>query len=132
MFDDLFGFGGRRRGGKQRARRGSDLRYDLTISFEQAALAPRWKLRYPKKRIAQNVQDLALNQGILQNHVHIVGEQDRYFNAMGSSGFHLHAHNVEAWDASTDIPVKKCRGEGRIINYKKNNCKHSPWCGQWN
>ena len=37
MFDDLFGGGGRRGGGASAQKRGSDLRYDLEISLEDAA-----------------------------------------------------------------------------------------------
>ena len=36
-FEDFFGGGGRRGGGRQRVQRGSDLRYDLDISLEEAA-----------------------------------------------------------------------------------------------
>ncbi|MEM7480820.1 MAG: molecular chaperone DnaJ [Acidobacteriota bacterium] len=51
ILGDLFGFGGagRRRGGGARApRRGADLRYDLTLSFEKAAFGSTEKLRIPR------------------------------------------------------------------------------------
>lgn len=54
IFGDLFGFGdvfGRSRGRRTRSERGADLRYDLEISFEEAAAGldtrikiPRWEL----------------------------------------------------------------------------------------
>ncbi|HUO86123.1 MAG TPA: DnaJ domain-containing protein, partial [Thermoanaerobaculia bacterium] len=47
---DLFGFGfggGRRRGGR-RPSRGADLRYDLTLSFEEAAFGTTETLRIPR------------------------------------------------------------------------------------
>ena len=37
IFEDFFGFGMRPRGPRTRAQRGSDLRYDLTLEFEEAA-----------------------------------------------------------------------------------------------
>ena len=37
IFGDFFGFGMRPRGPQSRAQRGSDLRYDLTLEFEEAA-----------------------------------------------------------------------------------------------
>jgi molecular chaperone DnaJ len=37
IFEDFFGFGVRPRGPQARAQRGSDLRYDLTLEFEEAA-----------------------------------------------------------------------------------------------
>src|SRR3974390_2825672 len=35
-FEDLFGGGGRRRGGRGRGQRGADLGYDRTLAFEEA------------------------------------------------------------------------------------------------
>jgi molecular chaperone DnaJ len=50
VLGDLFGFGragGRRRGGRG-ATRGADLRYDLTLSFEEAAFGSEQTLRIPR------------------------------------------------------------------------------------
>ncbi len=51
ILGDLFGFGdlfgGRRRGGS-RAARGADLRYDLTLTFEEAAFGTETTLRIPR------------------------------------------------------------------------------------
>lgn len=41
-FEDLFGAGGRR-GGRSRAQRGADLRYDMTLSFEEASAGKTWR-----------------------------------------------------------------------------------------
>src|SRR5213083_3447773 len=45
-FGDLFGGGGRRRGGPQR---GADLRYDLEISFEEAARGAETAIQIPRE-----------------------------------------------------------------------------------
>ncbi|MCW7754037.1 molecular chaperone DnaJ [Desulfobotulus sp. H1] len=47
IFEDFFGFGGRR-GGGQRSRRGSDLRYDLEIDFTEAAFGSERELEFEK------------------------------------------------------------------------------------
>jgi molecular chaperone DnaJ len=47
-FQDIFGGGGRRRGGRSRAQRGNDLRYDLKLSFEEAAAGVKTKLKIPR------------------------------------------------------------------------------------
>lgn len=44
---DLFGFGGGRRGGR-RASRGADLRYDLRLTFEEAAFGTTTTLKIPR------------------------------------------------------------------------------------
>jgi molecular chaperone DnaJ len=47
-FEDLFG-GGRR--GRNRAQRGSDLRYDMTLTFEEAAAGVSTKIKLPKQEL---------------------------------------------------------------------------------
>src|SRR5262250_873453 len=46
-FEDLFGGGGRR--GRNRAQRGSDLRYDMSLTFEEAAAGVATKIKLPKQ-----------------------------------------------------------------------------------
>ncbi|HEV2289966.1 MAG TPA: molecular chaperone DnaJ [Candidatus Acidoferrales bacterium] len=55
VFGDIFGFqdilgggGGQRRGGRPRAQRGADLRYDLKLSFEDAAAGVKTKIKIPR------------------------------------------------------------------------------------
>src|ERR1700689_4479973 len=43
-FEDLFGGGGRR-GGQARAQRGADLRYDMTLTCEEAAFGTKTKIK---------------------------------------------------------------------------------------
>ncbi len=48
-FEDIFGMGGGRgRRARTRARRGNDLRYDLTLSFEEAAAGVQTKIKLPR------------------------------------------------------------------------------------
>jgi molecular chaperone DnaJ len=47
-FQDIFGGGARRRGGRSRAQRGNDVRYDLTLSFEEAASGVKSKIKIPR------------------------------------------------------------------------------------
>jgi molecular chaperone DnaJ len=52
IFGDFFGFedifGGRRGGGRGRAQRGADLRYDMKLTFEEAASGVNTKIRIPR------------------------------------------------------------------------------------
>jgi molecular chaperone DnaJ len=48
ILGDLFGFGGGRRAGGSGAMRGADLRYDLTLGFEEAAFGAETTLRIPR------------------------------------------------------------------------------------
>ncbi len=47
-FGDMFGGGGQQRGGRPRATKGDDLRYDLTLTFEEAAFGKAVELQVPK------------------------------------------------------------------------------------
>src|ERR1700723_2116186 len=53
ILGDLFGFedvlgGGRRRGGGTRGQRGADLRYDMSLTFEEASTGVSTKIRIPR------------------------------------------------------------------------------------
>ncbi|MFP4571978.1 MAG: molecular chaperone DnaJ [Desulfobacterales bacterium] len=48
IFEDFFGFRGGARGGRTRAQRGADLRYDLTIEFADAAFGKETELELEK------------------------------------------------------------------------------------
>lgn len=48
ILGDLFGFGGRRSRGGRAPQRGADLRYDLTVSFEEAAFGVSRELVVPR------------------------------------------------------------------------------------
>ena len=60
-FDDIFdmffggGFGGRSTSRRRGPVRGADKRYDLTISFEEAAFGTKKKLKLQEMRIVMNV-----------------------------------------------------------------------------
>ncbi len=53
IFGDFFGFedmmGGGRRGGRGRTQRGSDLRYDMTLAFEEASAGVTTKVKLPRQ-----------------------------------------------------------------------------------
>jgi molecular chaperone DnaJ len=60
-FDDLFGGGGRR-GGK-RVRRGADLRYDMSLTFEEAAAGVSTKIRVPRQEFCEACNGTGAKKG---------------------------------------------------------------------
>jgi molecular chaperone DnaJ len=60
-FDDLFG-GGARRGGK-RVRRGADLRYDMSLTFEEAAAGVSTKIRVPRQEFCESCNGTGAKKG---------------------------------------------------------------------
>jgi molecular chaperone DnaJ len=58
IFGDFFGFedmfsGGRRGGGRTRSQRGADLRYDMTLTFEEAAAGVATKVKLPRQEYCE-------------------------------------------------------------------------------
>lgn len=60
-FEDLFG-GGRRRGGR-RVQRGADLRYDMTLTFEEAAAGVNTKIRVPRQEFCEACNGTGAKKG---------------------------------------------------------------------
>jgi molecular chaperone DnaJ len=61
-FEDLFG-GGRRRGGRGRVQRGADLRYDMTLTFEEAATGINTKIRVPRQEYCEACNGTGAKKG---------------------------------------------------------------------
>jgi molecular chaperone DnaJ len=68
IFGDLFGFedifgGGRRRGRGQRGQRGADLRYDMSLSFEEAATGVNTKIRVSRMESCESCHGTGAKPG---------------------------------------------------------------------
>ena len=60
-FEDLFGGGGRRR--RTRAQRGADLRYDMTLSFEEASMGVTTKIKLPRQEYCEACNGTGAKKG---------------------------------------------------------------------
>src|SRR5579863_970758 len=61
-FEDLFGGGGGRRG-QGRAQRGADLRYDMTLSFEEAVTGVTTKVKIPRLEFCESCNGTGAKAG---------------------------------------------------------------------
>jgi molecular chaperone DnaJ len=107
IFDDFFGFGGRR--SRTAARRGSDLRYDLTISFMDAARGVEKEIDIEKLETCPTCGGDGCAAGTSP-------EDCRYCGGTGqisrTQGF---------FSIRTTCP--QCRGQGRSIAHPCNECR---------
>ena len=88
-FEDMFG-GGRGRGGSRRAQRGADLRYDMTLTFEEASTGVATKVKLPRQEYCEPCNGTGAKKGTGVAGVRHV----RWPRAVGISAgiFHDHAN----------------------------------------
>ena len=114
-FGDLFG-GGRRRGGPQR---GSDLRYDLEITFEESAAGAETAIQIPR---SENC-DTCSGSGAAPGTQPIVCNLCRGAGQVRSQqGFFTVARTCPQCRGNGKMiasPCKTCRGAGRVSKEKK-------------
>jgi len=68
IFGDFFGFedmfsGGRRGGGRGRSQRGADLRYDMTLTFEEASAGVATKVKLPRQEYCEACNGTGAKKG---------------------------------------------------------------------
>lgn len=116
ILGDLFGFGfggGGRRGGR-RATRGADLRYDLTLSFEEAAFGTAMSLRIPRLESCGECGGRGTAGGSVPETCSACGGhgQVRY-----SQGFFTVARTCPQCGGEGTVikdPCRRCRGQGQV------------------
>jgi molecular chaperone DnaJ len=123
IFEEFFGFGGGRRGGRSAARAGADLRYDLQITFEEAAFGTEKILEFEKQETCVH----CLGKGTAP------GKQPTTCSACQGAGqierrqgfFALRTTCPQCRGAGTIItdPCPQCRGRGLVHAPKKLSVK---------
>lgn len=118
---DIFGFGdmfGQRTGRRTTVQRGSDLRYDLEISLEDAATGKDEKLRIPRLEKCNECDGSGAEKGTsAETCVTCNGSgQTRY--SQGFFSVMRTCANCQGQGKVIKTPCKKCRGQGRVEKEK--------------
>lgn len=108
VFEDFFGFGGSRRPRSQ-ARRGADLRYDLKISFMEAAFGKEAELSIPKLEKCQHCNGSRAEPGHQPLTCQTCGGQGQVVQGQGFIRI------------STTCP--QCKGTGQLVTHPCTECK---------
>ena len=120
---DLFGFGGGRRGG---TRRGADLRYDLEISFEEAATGSETTLQIPREEPCETCNGSGAAPGASpQTCGHCRGRGQIRFQ----QGFFTVARTCPHCNGVGRLitsPCGTCQGNGRVTRERKLTVKIPP------
>jgi len=114
-FDDLFGAaGGRRGGGRSRAQRGADLRYDMTLAFEEAATGVTTKIRIPRQEFCESCNGTGAKKGTGVASCQTCGGRGQI---VYQQGFFTINRTCPACQGAGQIIKERCtdcRGQGRI------------------
>ncbi len=112
IFGDFFGFedlfsGGRR--GRSRVQRGADLRYDMTLSFEEAAAGVATKIRVPRLEFCASCHGTGAKAGTGIATCQTCGGRGQVVSQQGM------------FMISRTCPA--CRGAGQIIRERCQDCR---------
>ena len=113
IFDDVFGlgFGNRRGRGRTYARRGADLRYDLSISFRDAAFGKEKEIETEKHETCETCTGTGVKPG----------ESKQICPSCGGKGQVNHTQGFFTISST----CSKCHGQGEIITQPCKDCKGS-------
>ena len=123
-FGDLFG-GGARRGGRA-SNRGADLRYDLDISFEEAAFGKRTRVKVPRHETCGECGGSGAPKGSGPTSCPTC---NGYGQVRFQQGFFSITRTCSQCQGSGQFikdPCKTCRGEGRVVREKTLELKIPP------
>jgi molecular chaperone DnaJ len=112
-FEDLFGGGGRR-GGRSRVQRGADLRYDMTLTFEEAASGVNTKIRVPRQEYCEACNGTGAKKGTGVVSCQACGGRGQI---VYQQGFFTINRTCPACQGAGQIVKERCvecRGQGRV------------------
>src|SRR5262249_1230323 len=115
-FGDIFGGGGRRRGGPQR---GADLRYDLEISFEESARGLETSVQIPRHETCESCRGSGAEPGSSPSACPQCRGQGQ---VRFQQGFFTVARTCPQCRGTGRIiskPCATCRGEGNVAHQRK-------------
>jgi molecular chaperone DnaJ len=115
-FEDLFGGGGRR--GRSRTQRGSDLRYDMSLTFEEASAGVTTKIKLPRQEYCEACNGTGAKKGTgVQTCEACKGRGQLAYQ----QGFFTITRTCAACQGAGQIVRERCmecRGQGRLEREK--------------
>ncbi|MFH2046579.1 MAG: molecular chaperone DnaJ [Pseudomonadota bacterium] len=122
IFEDFFGFGGNSRS-RSRSQRGSDLRYDVTLSFMEAAFGIEKEITIEKAETCPECSGSGSEPGTQPEtcrHCHGTGQLSQ---SQGFFTLRTACHFCSGSGQTITHPCLKCQGNGKVIINKKVSLK---------
>jgi molecular chaperone DnaJ len=116
-FEDLFGGGGGRRG-RSRAQRGADLRYDMSLTFEEASTGVTTKIKLPRQEYCEACNGTGAKKGTGVQACQTCGGRGQLAY---QQGFFTITRTCPACQGAGQIVKERCpecRGQGRLEREK--------------
>jgi molecular chaperone DnaJ len=122
IFEDFFGFGtaSRRR---SRVRAGADLRYDLKISFHEAAFGKETEIEIPKAVLCETCEGTGAKPGTSPVHCPTCRGTGQVTRSQGFFTISTTCSQCQGEGKVIQHPCKDCRGIGKIRKNKKISLK---------
>jgi molecular chaperone DnaJ len=117
IFGEIFG-GGRGRGGGQQVYRGSDLRYNLEITLEQAARGTETKIRIPALEECDTCNGTGAKPGTQAKTCHTCGGAGQVRMQQGFFSLQQTCPTCHGMGKVISDPCRVCDGAGRVKKHK--------------
>lgn len=120
ILGDLFGFGdffgsSGRGGRRERARRGADLRYDLTISFKEAAFGVTTRIKIPRQEACSACRGSGAAPGSKPSRCSSCGGQGQVRRQQGFFTIARTCPSCHGAGAIITDPCRECSGQGHTL-----------------
>jgi molecular chaperone DnaJ len=107
-------FGGRRGGGRNRAQRGADLRYDMTLTFEEGATGVTTKIKLPRQEYCESCNGTGAKKGTGAQSCQACGGRGQLAYQQGFFTITRTCPNCQGAGQIIKERCSDCRGQGRI------------------
>jgi len=118
VFGDIFGGGRAGGGGGQRVYRGSDLRYNLELSLEDAVAGTEVKIRVPTKVACDACNGSGAKKGSTPTTCTTCGGHGQVRMQQGFFSLQQTCPRCHGSGSIISDPCPKCRGQGRVEEHK--------------
>jgi molecular chaperone DnaJ len=116
-FEDLFGGGGGRRR-RTRAQRGADLRYDMTLSFEEASMGVTTKIKLPRQEYCEACNGTGAKKGTGVQTCQACGGRGQLAYQQGFFTITRTCPSCQGAGQIVRERCPECRGQGRLEREK--------------
>lgn len=118
VFGDIFGGGGGRRGGGSRAFRGSDLRYNLELTLEEAVFGTKVEIRVPTMVGCKVCDGTGAKKGSTPTNCATCGGVGQVRMQQGFFAVQQTCPNCHGQGKTISDPCSSCHGQGRTQEQK--------------